>query len=188
MNITHERLILLADKHNIQWCDNYGERGYSHSSKGLLFSNWNQVPKHVQSGLGKHYELLWSDEWYIDYNRSKAYRTSPDSYSWTPSVVFWECEPLTIDDAKDCPKSYLELLHNDADRVDCFNILNKSSAQKLGYSLVQDDFESGWHNRNDEPRKILNELLERNPDGIYVFAGLSNEQFRSNFSIYKKDI
>jgi hypothetical protein len=187
MNITRSILEKLSDKYSIEYVSSYGEPGYSTSKQAILFSNWNNVPKYVQKKLEQDYELQWSDEWYLDYNSDQAYRTSPDSYCWTPSVIFTENGALTVDQAKDDPESYLESLVNDPTTCDIFGILKPNSCNKLGYKLIQDDLESGWyHQSTDDPHKILKELLDHNPKGEYIFGNIRNEQFRTNFAIFEK--
>lgn len=187
MNITHDIEIKLSEKYDIEWCSDYGEPGYSlNGDKGICFANWNNIPSYVSSCLEKHYQLEWSDEWYIDYNRSLCYRTSPDSYSWTPSVIFWDGEPFTIDDANDDPIEYLEMLENNATRCDIFKVLNATTCKELGYELITEEYESGWYHKNDDPQEILEQLLDDYPEDIFVFGNISQEQFRINFSVYRK--
>lgn len=98
----HLAIILewLQEAHSAEWCNEYGERGYSQPEKGVILANWNNIPKAFQAYLEERgYELEWSDEWTIDFNHNKAYRTSPDGYSWEPSVIYTEGgDMLTPDD------------------------------------------------------------------------------------------
>src|ERR1700728_2025419 len=73
---------------DIDQCAQYGERGYNQPAKGIIFANWNDVPKCVYEGLERRgYSLEWYNEWIINHETSKAYRTSPNSYSWQP--YYW---------------------------------------------------------------------------------------------------
>lgn len=190
MNITTDILIKLAEKYNhgdIDFCTEYGERGYSTSKPLIVFSNWNRYPKHVTNRIEYYCEVEWSDEWYIDHDRSRAYRTQPDCYDWTPSTAWVHDQIFTVDDANDNPHEWLEWLHNDSQRCDLFNVLNHMTAANLGYELITDDYyEIGHHGTNDDPTKILEELLKQDPKGIFVFGSLRNEQFRSTFKVWKK--
>lgn len=65
---------LYRDKHNeqVEFAGHYGEPGYSDPEKGIVFANWNNIPKRIADGLeAQGYELEWSDEWHIDYNKVK---------------------------------------------------------------------------------------------------------------------
>jgi hypothetical protein len=90
-----------CEVNNMQ-CDyasEYGEQGYSHAEKGVLFANWNEIPKKLQTRLeSQGFALEWSDEWYVDSNRSKAYRTSPDSHGWESQLLMIDGDYLTPDD------------------------------------------------------------------------------------------
>jgi hypothetical protein len=43
----------------------------------LLWARWEEIAS-----------FEWDDEWQIDYECDKAYRTSGDSYSWQPSIIW----------------------------------------------------------------------------------------------------
>ena len=187
MKITQKLLNALMNKYDIQQIDRYGERGYSTDKQGILFANWNNIPKHVQRALKSDYELEWSDEWYLDYESNSCYRTKPDSYHWKPSVIFINGEAVTIDNVKDDPESYLANLTNDPSTCDIFDLLTKDTCSKYGYELKQDDLESGFYPQStDDPKKILAELLKNDPNGEFVFGIIKNEQFRTNFAVFKK--
>lgn len=73
----------LQDKHDADWAASYGEPGYQDTERGIILVNWNNISKGLADWLEKcGYSLEWSDEWTVDRNTDKAYRTSPDSYSW----------------------------------------------------------------------------------------------------------
>ena len=93
MKTIEEALQWLQDEHNAEFASKYGEPGYQDPEKGILLANWNNVPSNMQKWLeNAGYSLEWSDEWTVDYNNDKAYRTSPDSYSWEPQWGMGEGE------------------------------------------------------------------------------------------------
>lgn len=104
MNITDKRtsivLNALQERHDVKLCSYYGEPGYTDPENGIVFANWNNISSTLANYLeSAGYGLEWSDEWMIDYNHDKAYRTSPDSYGWQSSIVLsGDCEWLTPDD------------------------------------------------------------------------------------------
>lgn len=187
MNITNNILQALGDKYSIEYIGTYGEPGYSTSKQAILFANWNNIPKRLQKRLARDFELEWSDEWYIDYNTDQCYRTSPDSYCWTPSVIFQDGEALTVDQARDNSEPYLESLINDPTTCDIFGILKKSNCSDLGYRLLQDDLEYGFYPQStDDPNQVLSDLLKQNPNGEYIFGNIQQEQFRTNFAVFER--
>ena len=81
------------DPEDIQWAAEYAEPGYSDPESGILFADWNACSRRVQSLLeAAGYALEWDEEWYVC-ECGKAFRVSPNSYSWLPSYV----EALTLD-------------------------------------------------------------------------------------------
>ena len=73
-------------------CDNmgfsaeYAEPGYEQPKKGILFANWNHLPRDLDKILEKlGYAVEWSDEWSTCSNCNKAFRLSADSYIWEPA-------------------------------------------------------------------------------------------------------
>jgi hypothetical protein len=90
---------------NLGYASAYAEPGYTQPAKGILFANWNHLPKGIDTVLERYgYAVEWSDEWATCDDCGKAVRTQPDSYSWTPryredllrqgDIVCLQCEPL----------------------------------------------------------------------------------------------
>lgn len=166
----------------LDYASEYGEPGYTHSDKGILFSNWNDVPNKIQDRLeAQGYALEWSDEWYIDGGRSpvKAYRTSPDSHGWESRLMMIDGDYLTPDDdlsewieqAKDNPRTALPSWWSEED------------INKLGWIRTSERFEAGFHpGQNDDPVKIAKRLEDA--DESYVFQITSTGQFDINFAVY----
>lgn len=193
MNITREILELLSDKYcHIDWCSSYGEKGYSHEKEMILFSNWNRFPKYVNKALEKQFELEWSDEWIISDRTHKCYRTKGDCWHWKPYyTIINDCEVVGGDELEnDNNRKLVELYINEElidnpDKVNLFNIKLSS----FGFELIDDNYyESGWYGRSDNPSKILKDLKEKFPDKEFIFSGLRNEQFRSTFYVYGREI
>src|SRR5690554_2608429 len=86
-----------------QICSEYGEQGYilEVGKEAILFANWNNFDKYpnFMEWLENNYELEWLDEWIIDYDYSKAYRISPDSYNWQQQVRITDCGELITPDS-----------------------------------------------------------------------------------------
>src|SRR6266702_2405206 len=83
--------------------EGYAEPGYDDPKSGVIaFGNWNNVSRYdghefheVDDSVGRVATLLeklgveldWSDEWCQCDGRSKAVRTSPNSYRWQASYA-----------------------------------------------------------------------------------------------------
>lgn len=76
---------------NMGYAVAYAESGYDSPKRGILFANWNRFPSRLDSIL-EHagYAVEWADEWTTCEDCGRAYRTSPDSYDWTPAGGYRE--------------------------------------------------------------------------------------------------
>lgn len=191
MELSYDLIQAIANKHNF-WFDfagEYGEPGYDlpEGKKGIVMANWNEVPEHIANAIEKQWEIEWSDEWVVTYynGESKAYRCSGDSYCWKPSFVILDGEVLGLEEILEDPEPYIETLINDSNKINTFDDI---SLEELGFELIEDKFEHGWYGQCDHPADILSKLLEKHPDGEFVFSDLENEQFRSNFSVYGRNL
>ncbi len=182
MTLTHEILTKLFEKYCIERCSEYGEPGYSTNKKGILFADWNNVKQSTGDRLEKEYQLEWSDEWIID--RDKAYRTRPNCYSWKPSILILDDYTISIDDVEEDPSEYLEYLTNNPNAANCFDI----DLSIYGFSLVEGGFEAGFYGTDDSPAEILKKLLDKYPNGKFIFSDFKPEQFRVCFSVWGKNL
>jgi hypothetical protein len=189
MNISTQAISALLEKRcrdGIDWCESYGEPGYSDTERGIIFANWNHVSRIVQDWLEHHgYALEWSDEWIACHETGKAYRTSPDSYAWTPSYVMTEdCEIIGRDEvlAGDQVDAYIAHLLNNDRAADTFGI----AWAKHGFcKLNPESFEAGFHpGQTDDPRKILAAAQVEHPDHDFLFSIDSKGQFDTRFSLW----
>lgn len=149
--------------------------------------------------IAMHFRKLWElmeeagvetdfyDEWWIDSETSKAWRTQADSYSWESSLLYSEeaGEYLTPD--HDLEMWLEEVVNNP--RM-CLNSSMWSDRELMdhGFEERQCDFESGWYGVEDNPGKIM-EAIQKNEPGVDVLFKLSGvEQFRVNFCVYVRTL
>lgn len=176
----------LVNSHNAEWCTSYGEPGYQDPEKGIVFANWNDIPKGLADWLEKcGYSLEWSDEWYVDYNNGKAYRTSPDCYDWESSIMLTDDgEYLTPDDSPDTWIEACQVTSNGQPMACLPSWVNEQDILEAGFALQNDGLESGFHpGQTDDPRAITKDLIER---GAYrvLFQKRENSQFYCRFAVY----
>jgi hypothetical protein len=168
------------DPENVQYAAEYAEPGYSDPKTGILFADWNACSRRVQSLLeAAGYELEWEDEWYIC-ECGKAFRTSPDSYSWLPSYVELSGELL----CHECASSadYLESIEDNPSRALTLDI----DPADYGYVMLEEGFESGFHpGQTDNPLKIFTALRKKGYQHI-IFRVDSKGQFDLGFSVWHK--
>ena len=189
MNITSKRtkiiLKALADKHFAEWCSHYGEPGYNDPDAGVILCNWNNISKEVANYLEKAgFELEWSDEWVIDYDHDKAYRTSPDSYGWRPTAVYsYDGDLLTPeDDAGDVIDEFATEQFNQVKSVPHW--VTDDDLETAGFVKHNGEFESGHHpGQTDNPQTIGNELLKTIARRVVARVD-DNGQFDCRFSMW----
>lgn len=182
MEITHDILYALAQKYNygdIDWASKYGEPGYSTDKKGIVLSNWNKFPKHVTNAIEKQFELEWSDEWIVLHNNgSKCYRTSADSYCWTPSIHYLESvgDYVPVEETGE----YLE-----DEYVNTSNKYYPGPEDVLtdaGFEKQDTIYESGSHpGQTDDPKKVLKQY-EDTYDVVFTLD--HQRQFDCRWSVW----
>lgn len=187
----------------ITWADDYCEPGY-HSEKGVVFGNWNKITGwkqgegYTQQGLdgsnipcrlsklleSNGFDIEWSDEWSACCDCNKAFRTSGDSYCWTPYFIWMnECELICLDCAlKD--ESSIEQYIDDANK--CVPAALVPLIEKAGFTKYNSEsYENGWHpGQNNSPAKIAKELQDKGLQ--YIFTHDENSQFYIKFSVWTR--
>lgn len=194
MRVTERRteiiLNYLQDKHYAEWCSKYGEPGYQDPDHGIIFCNWNPVPKWVGEYLEEAgYECEWSDEWIIDYEHGgKAYRTNPTSYDWQPSIMFTENGFLTPDDPledwiTEC------CIQSPNDRMRALpGWVTAAQLEEQGFEKFNGLFETGWHpGQTDDPSTTAREIFKDDSVHDVVFRVVENSQFYIVWEAWKRE-
>lgn len=177
----------LQDTHNAEWCATYGEPGYSDPERGIILANWNNIPKGLADWLEKcGYSLEWSDEWTIDYNHGKAYRTSPDSYHWESQIAITDDgEMLTPDD--DASEWIDEFAMTDKGQP-CKCLPSRITDDELtdaGFVMTNPGLESGWFpGQTDNPDVISRAAFDHGNAERVVFRKTENSQFYMRFECW----
>lgn len=187
-NADLEHLYAFLDKYLGYWdiANEYGEPGYlrEREKNGIIFANWNNVPKRVADWCEKHFAIEWSDEWIVAWASSKAYRTNADCYDWKP--YFWENDGEIIggdeiENNEYIQEDYVNYLVNNPRAVNYFAF----DLTKHGFELARSGCESGWFpGQTDNPKEILEKILEKNPDAEVIFGEYSLSQFYCQFSVW----
>lgn len=189
--LASEILEKLIENGEIDICNKYGERGYSleEGQEAILFANWNHFDKYPNfiEWIENNYAIEWSDEWMIDYSYGKAYRCSPDSYGWERQFRITEDgEMLTPDDGAEVWIEHCKIdsriLGHTPSVLPSF--IEHDDIIKEGFELIDDDLESGWYDRNDDPNEIAAKLLEEYEEVVFHLGGVG--QFSINFEVYAK--
>ena len=183
-----QAIIRFLEKNHICFscCSQNGEPGYDTPKCGMIFLlDPNEISMELWNILDNDNAVLAYDEWLIDYENDACFRTVPDNYSWKPSFTFVNDELFTRLNLKDVnlTRVYIESLINNPKKADIFGI----NLEKYGFSRSRFEYRSGWHDGdNDDPEKVLSELLEQNPNGRYVFS-YETDQFTTTFTVWKQE-
>jgi len=160
--------------------EDYGEPGYSKESSEypILFADWNNYPSSVVSMLEDvGYSIEWSDEWFVYYEESLAYRTSPDSYGWEPSYFMGNAELLPIEFHEE---EYVEEYTNTIDKA----IRSSIDLSKYGFRDIEEVcHEHGWYGRVETPKEVLEDARMLSDFDDYIFQICSVGQFAVNFKL-----
>lgn len=181
------------------YANEYGEPGYSADGPVVLGDYWCHREECRGGGLHdfeRHYpsevaalrdagaELEWYDEWYVDSETSRAWRTSADSYMWQSSLLWSEdaCEYLTPDhDIAD----WLEVVTNNPRAALPSHVWTDDELAAEGFHERECGYENGWHpGQNDDPIAILASIHATEPDSDVIFRLSSVGQFDVSFCVY----
>jgi hypothetical protein len=172
---------------DMQFYSGCNEPGYD--DKPVMLANWNNIPDKVYNRLERlGFSCEWEDEWVSCGECGKVVRTNPNSYGWQQSfVIFNDCELVCLECLDSSIQDYFESLHNNSRMALTVPILDKYNPENYGYKLVKDGFENGLHEwMNDDPKKILKDLLANDPNGLFMFAMDEQSQFYITFKVYQK--
>lgn len=178
----------LTETHSAEWCATYGEPGYSDPARGIILANWNNVPKGLADWLERQgFELEWSDEWAICSN-GKAWRTSPDCYTWQPSFILSaDGEMITRDDEPSAVIDELAMTDEGQCGIVPSCVPSWITAEDLtsqGFTLYRGELESGFHpGQTDNPKTIGREAFKANALRV-VFRKSEQSQFHVRFECW----
>lgn len=131
-------------------------------------------------------DLVHYDEYTVDNDGVKAWRTEPDSYFWTPSCV-WDDHGnfMTPDDDIDL---WIDWAKNDPARCLTSSMVKLDDLLELGFTFHPDEDdvnESGWHQGMDaDPRKTYQALRDGEfPQSDIIFWLKETSQFYSTWQV-----
>lgn len=189
----------ICESEGWDWCSEYGEPGYDSSGPIVLGYYWTKVdgelrnyfhrhPRFEQACVDAGVEFEWGDEWIVEHETDRCYRTTGDSYLWQPAWKMLETgEILTPDDDAE---TWIDLLTNDGDG-EPFTLnpcqVNLDALIELGFEFWPDDetfFETGWHpHQTDEPMDVIARARQTHPDDQYIIWVSGVGQFDARWKI-----
>ena len=208
MQLSDKSLYELCDRFDWQYASFYGEPGYEQSyltqqRAVILGDYWLRGDDKTIDDL-QHFEQRWPriwqaleesgvsfewyDEWTIDYDHSKAYRTQADSYGWQTSIVWTDDgELITPDDDIQC---WIDWAVDNPERCLMSRIHSSADLIAAGFTKWPDDdtfFENGWHpGQTDNPKDILQRIKDHDDELQVVFHIDSVGQWDVRFTAYTR--
>lgn len=199
MKLSSKLVQAWAEKYDWSWCAEYGEPGYSskQGSMGVLLGNWNMMRtwegestprtshQRVMNQLEAQYDIEWSDEWVIDDDGNKAYRQSPDSYSWLPSFIYTESgDMITREDDID---TWIEWAINQPGHALMDTIHTPERMVDKGWTKQDMTYETGFHpHQTDDPKEVFVALNRVFPSLDVVFMIVDKGQFDVSWVCFTK--
>jgi hypothetical protein len=198
-NTVHRLLYPLFESGDWDYANEYGEPGYPTDNvtavitgyywlkgpNGELNSWWDKYPRLMATLEEAGYHFEWCDEWYIDHESSKAYRTQPNSYQWQPSIMYADGEVLTPDDGID---AWIEYCINDPKRAIHGSVWSSSDLIEAGFTPYNGIYQNGWHQHmDDDPTDIFAKIRAADPDLDVVFLISGVSQFYLDFEAYVRE-
>lgn len=192
------------------YCAEYGEPGYQRvGTAGVLLADWwckcgtvlredgtpelhgfeLHYPRLFAALEEQGYELEWSDEWVVDHESGKCYRTQGDSYSWQSSILWTDGDFLTPDAGID---AWIEELVNDPHRCMTSTVWTRGDLEGAGFVQWERDdphtYESGWHpGQDDDPEAITQQIRAELGDDVEILFYLDDSgQFDVRFSAWTR--
>lgn len=191
------------------YCSKYGEPGYDLDTDAetplvVLGDYWCRCDRFGTDDNGraelhgreKHHPRLWArleeqgvqfewyDEWIVEHETGKAYRTTGDCYAWMPSYTIDDGGEILTPDSD--LNAWLEWAANDAARCLLSRVWSSADLIRAGFERYNGQYESGWHpGQDDDPQAITATIhAERGDDVDIVFLLDSTGQFDVAFSAY----
>lgn len=191
------------------YADDYGEPGYNNytgpGTKLVVIGHWwirNTRHNEARNDKLLHFDQiypriaqrladlgvehgLWDDEWTV--HNGKAYRTTHDSYRWQPSLAYFDGEPYTLDELRDCRFEPVIAEGNGNDRW-AFNMEGFRPDRDLpdGWESYNGIYANGWYEgQTDDPTVIGPRVRDEyggKVDTLWVIHGVG--QFDMHFTLW----
>lgn len=136
----------------------------------------------VESSLGC--EWGFSDEYTTCSDCGQVIRTEPDSYHWQPDYYvgdgFIACNRC-FNEESDYQEAYIEEKINQP-RNAVNGLMTEEQIEALGFTKLNEDYQSGWYDRSDNPQEIYDNLSDRFEEILFFIDGVG--QFHVDFGVF----
>lgn len=135
-------------------------------------------------------DLVHYDEYTVDYETGKAWRTQPDSYFWQPAVVWDENGNMLTPD--DDIEYWIEWAKNNPSRCITKAMLPDSVLHEAGFEYYPSDderYENGLHQgMDDDPVKLYESVRASLPESDIIFRLTESSQFYVTFKMMSRPV
>lgn len=156
-----------------------------------------EVPQNVLEALEqndiKYYDIMesalgcewgFSDEYTTCSDCGNVIRTEPDSYHWQPDFYigdgFIACNNC-FNDEEDYQEAYIEDHINNPNKA-VNGLMTEEQIEALGFEKLDEEYQNGWYNRNDDPKQIYDALSDRFSEILFFIDGVG--QFHIDFGVF----
>jgi hypothetical protein len=165
----------------------YGDhnRTLEEGKEAILLGNWNNFDKYpnIMEFLEKNYELEWTDEWVIDYDNQRCFRSSPDSYGYQPQFGYFNDEICSVEEINELDEEdFLEFLEQNRYLNNPKTAVNLMRFKERGTCIGEDEYM--MFEKEIDPSKMLAEAQKENPEKDFYFVVDGVAQFGLDFSLY----
>lgn len=130
------------------------------------------------------YNWGYSDSWQECYNCGKAVYL--DDYYTQDYWIDYDGSGLYCGDCvrnnEEVRSAYLDYLANNEDA--CNSFLSENQLEEAGLEKLEGEYEDGYYGRNDSPHQILNNLMNKYPNGRFVFDLRSHDGYNTVYTVW----
>ena len=160
----------------------YGEPGYTKGSDDniIITADWNGMPMGIYDIIEDNgFDMEWSDEWILDYNEDKLYRTQSGDYGWEPSFFYDDCEVYGIADNEEM---YIASMVNHPNKLLSANV----NLEKHGFvDLEEICRETGWYGKVEDPEEVFNKFRDEYSEMVVQTCSIG--QFSINWRVWGRN-
>ena len=129
-------------------------------------------------------ETVFYDEWIVDHEHGKAYRTQPDCYQWQPTAIITDVGDLLTPDHD--IEEWIGYMVNSPTRCLPETVFSEGDLRAAGFEPYSGLYENGWHpGQNDDPHQITDKIRAERGDTVdIVFYLDGTSQFYIEFTAW----
>lgn len=186
---------------NLENCNAWYQISKYNGEDFMIVDSWDDVIE-IQKALDPSFEpkdkydtkvlddyMPWgfSDSYVVCDECGDVICTEPDSKHWKADFFVSDNGIVCGDCVREDPQDYIEYLVNNPNNAN--TILDPSNLEDEGFEKLDGDtYQSGYYGRNDDPKSILKDLMNKYPQGEFIFNVIGVGQFAVDFDVYGRNL